>query len=101
MAAAYFYIGVVKNSYQLPLADGRRVRAMIKPVFIDSLYGDCASMLASSQCMHTVSHDRRRDVTTVRQVNSALEDSIVFNFTQAASRKIKLWRRLRKTLKLV
>ena len=99
MAAAYFYIGVVKNSYQLPRAHGRRVRARIKPIFIDSLYGDCSSMLMAAQSEHTISHDRRQDAATIRQVKSALADGIVFNFTQTASRKIKLWRRIRRTPK--
>ena len=99
LAAAHFYIGVVKNSYQLPRVDGRRVRAQIKPVFVNSLYGDCSSMLASAECEHTVSNDRRRDKATIRQVQSALDDSILFRFRQTASRKLKLWRRLRRTPK--
>lgn len=99
IAAAYFYIGVVKCSYELPRADGRRVRARIKPIFIDSLYGDCASMLEAARCVHTVSHDRRHDARTIKQVESALAGSIVFRFRQTASRKLKLWRRLHKNRK--
>ena len=77
IAAAYFYIGVVKNSYQLPTPIGRRVRDEIRPIFQRSLYGDCASMLAA--------------------VRSALAGSMVFGLRQAASRKLKLWQRLRHT----
>ncbi|ATQ75388.1 hypothetical protein CR152_13315 [Massilia violaceinigra] len=100
IAAAYFYIGVVKDSYELPRADGRRVRARIKPIFVESLYGDCASMLEAARGVETVSYDRSHDARTIRQVERALAGSFVFRFRQTASRKIKVWKRLRRNRKL-
>ncbi|HEX8615073.1 MAG TPA: glycosyltransferase family 2 protein [Telluria sp.] len=99
IAAGYFYIGVVKDSYELPRADGRRVRACIKPVFVESLFGDCASMLAASRAVQTVSLDRRHDARMIRQVERALAGDFVFRVRQTASRKIKVWKRLRRNQK--
>jgi glycosyltransferase involved in cell wall biosynthesis len=99
IAAAYFYIGVVKNSYQLPGPMGRRVREEIREIFRRSVYGDCASMLAAVRGRTTVSHNRKQDIAIIGQVNSALTGSIAFSFRQAASRKLKLWQRLRRTRK--
>lgn len=99
IAAGYFYIGVVKDSYELPRAQGRRVRESIKPVFVESLFGDCASMLAATRGARTVSIDRQHDARMVRQVERALAGSLVFRARQTASRKIKVWKRLRRNQK--
>ncbi len=101
IAAAYFYIDVVKHSYQLPLASGRRIRGEIREIFRSSLYGDCASMLAAVRSGTTVTQNRKLDLAVIGQVNSALTGSIAFEFRQAASRKLKLWQRLRRTGRLV
>lgn len=95
IAAAYFYVGAVKNSYRLPRADGRRVRTMIKPVFVGGLFGDCATLVATAGRADMVSNDRTLDAVIIRQVESALAGGVVVNFKRAASRKLKLWRRLR------
>lgn len=97
IAAAYFYIGVVKNSYQLPAAAGQRVRSAVRAIFRDSLYGDCASMLHAVRSGQIMSHNRKHDIATIGQVKAALDDSWVFGLRQAASRKIKLWQRMRRT----
>lgn len=99
IAAGYLYIGVVKDSYELPRAAGRRVRACIKSVFVESLFGDCASMLAAVRAAQTVSADRQHDARMIRQVERALAGSFVFRVRQTASRKIKVWRRLRRNQK--
>lgn len=96
IAAAYFYVGVVKNSYRLPRAEGRRVRALLKPIFAGSVFGDSASMVATTGRADTISNDRTLDAVIIRQVESALTGGVVVNFKKAASRKLKLWRRLRK-----
>ncbi len=96
VAVAYFYVGVVKNSYRLPRADGRRVRALLKPIFAASLFGDPASLLASAGRADMTSNDHTLDAVIIRQVESALGGGVVLNFKRAASRKLKLWRRLRK-----
>lgn len=99
IAAGYFYIGVVKDSYELPRASGRRVRAAVKAVFTESLFGDCAGMLAAVQAGATVSIDREHDARMIRQVQRALAGSLVFRVRQTASRKIKVWKRLRRKRK--
>ena len=96
VAVAYFYVGVVKNSYRLARTDGRRVRALLKPVFAASLFGDRATLVATAGRADMTSNDRTLDAVIIRQVESALAGGMVFNFKRAATRKIKLWRRLRK-----
>lgn len=95
IAVAYFYVGVVKNSYRLPRADGRRVRALLQPIFAASLFGDCAALVAIAGRADMTSNDRTLDQVIIRQVASALGGGVVVNFKRAASRKLKLWRRLR------
>lgn len=101
IAAAYFYIGVIKNSYQLPRAVGRRVRASIKATFSANLFGNCEAMLDTAKRPDMVSNDRALDLAIIGQVKSALNGGMIFHFRQTASRKLKLWRRLRKARKLV
>jgi glycosyltransferase involved in cell wall biosynthesis len=101
VAVAYFYVGVVKNSYRLTRADGRRVRAILKPIFADSLCGDCATLVATAGRADMTSNDRTLDAVIIRQVESALGGGVVVNFKRAASRKLKLWRRLRKAKKQI
>ena len=93
MAAAAFYIGVVKNSYQLGWSAGQRVRARIRQIFLDSLYGDAASMREAVRSGRVMSRNRKGDLNTVRQVEAALSGSLVFGLRQAASRTIKSWQR--------
>jgi glycosyltransferase involved in cell wall biosynthesis len=99
IAAAHVYIRVVKDSYELPRESGRRVRASIKPVFVASLFGDCASMLAAVREGRTISSDRRHDARMIGQVERALAGNFIFRFRQTASRKLKVWKRLRRKRK--
>jgi hypothetical protein len=95
IAAAYFFVGAVKNSYRLPRADGKRVRTTIKSLFVGGLFGDCNTLVATAGRADMVSNDRTLDAVIIRQVESALAGGLVTNFKRTASRKIKLWRRLR------
>jgi hypothetical protein len=95
IAAAYFFVGAVKNSYRLPRADGKRVRSTINSVFVGGLFGDCNTLVATAGRADMVSNDRTLDAVIIRQVESALAGGVVVNFKRAASRKLKLWRRLR------
>ena len=99
VAAAYFYVGVVKNSYRLARADGRRVRAQLKPIFAASLFGDCSTLVATAGRADMTSNDHTLDAVIIRQVASALGGGVVVNFRRVASRKLKLWRRLRNARK--
>jgi glycosyltransferase involved in cell wall biosynthesis len=95
IAAAYFYVGVVKNTYRLPRAEGKRVRALLKPIFAGSLFGDTATMVATAGADNMTSNDRTLDAVIIRQVASALGGGVVTNFKRGMNRKLKLWRRLR------
>ena len=99
VAAAYFYVGVVKNSYRLARVEGRRVRAQLKPVFAASLFGDCATLVATAGRTDMTSNDHTLDAVIIRQVESALGGGMVVNFKRVATRKLKLWRRLRNARK--
>lgn len=99
VAVAYFYVGVVKNSYRLPRADGRQVRAQLKPIFAASLFGDSATLVATAGRADMTSNDHTLDAVIIRQVESALGGGVVVNFKRVASRKLKLWRRLRNARK--
>ncbi|MFL6657387.1 MAG: glycosyltransferase family 2 protein [Massilia sp.] len=101
VAVAYFYVGVVKNSYLLPRADGRRVRTQLKPIFGASLFGDCGTLVSTAGRDFMTSNDHTLDAVIIRQVESALGGGMVLNFRRATSRKLKLWRRLRNARKQV
>lgn len=96
VAAAYFFVGVVKNSYRLPRADGRRVRETIKPLFVRGLFNDYATLVSTAGRADMCSNDHTLDAVIIRQVESALAGGMVLNFKRAASRKLKLLRRLGK-----
>lgn len=97
--AGHFYIGVVKSSYQLPGAVGQRVRASIRATFTENLFGDCASMLEFTRGAETRSTTREADLRMIEQVRNALSGNLVFHWSQAASRKLKVWRQARKLRK--
>lgn len=96
IAAGHFYVGVYKSTYQLPGDAGKRVRAVIGKSFIDNLFGDCASMIATIERPDAVSLDRDSDRHMIRQLRKVLSGSLLFHLRQTASRKIKVWRQARK-----
>jgi hypothetical protein len=93
-AACHFYIGVVKNSYQLPWREGRAVRAQVRQLFLDSLFNYPLAVLAAMERGTLLSHDRKGDIEAARQARQALEGSLVFGIVKAASRRIKMWQRM-------
>ncbi len=95
VTACYFYIGIVKNSYQLAWAEGRTVRERVKELFIVSLFNEPDSVLAAMEDGAIESHDRAHDATIANQVSRALAGSLMFDIAKAVSRRIKLRRRLR------
>lgn len=88
VAATHFYIGVIKNSYQLPNATGRSVRRKVRDIFLDSLFNPPQQVLAGMQ---------GADAHTARQAGMALRGSWRFHFGQQVTRKIKLWQRMKRT----
>lgn len=95
VASSHFFIDVVKASYQLPHAQGRRVRATIKPAFALGLFNPQASVLASMDGVALRSNNRRQDRNAASQVRRALADSALFAFSQMAARRFRQWRRQR------
>jgi len=90
---SYFYIGAVKNSYQLPAATGRAVRRELKEIYRATLFGTPDNVLDKMEQGSLRSTSRRDDLRAARQVRQALANSLVFRFKQTLSRKVKLWQR--------
>jgi hypothetical protein len=99
VATSYFYVGVVKCSYQLPWARGRQARAHAKQIFLDSLFNEPHDVLAALRGGVALSHSRRRDATVARKLQRALDGSLIFDLTQIAGGRFKLWRRMRAAAK--
>ena len=95
VTACYFYIGIVKNSYQLAWAEGRAVRERVKELFIVSLFNEPDAVLTAMEDGVIESHDRVHDAVIARQVSRALAGSLMFDIAKAVSRRIKLRGRLR------
>lgn len=93
-AACHFYIGIVKNSYQLPWAQGRAARRQVKEIFLDSLFHAPGQVLDAMASGALPWPDPARERAVARQVRLALGDSLGFALARAASRRIKLWQRM-------
>jgi hypothetical protein len=93
-AACHFYIGIVKNSYELSWGEGRAVRAEVKARFLDSLFHQPEQVLAAMEGGRLLSHDRKGDAAAARQVRKALAGSLAFGIGKTASRRIKMWQRM-------
>jgi hypothetical protein len=91
--ACHFYIGIVKNSYQLPWGAGRATREQVRQVFLSSLFHDPVEVLAAMERGTISSRDRAVDAAAARQVRKALDGSLWFALAKATSRRIKLWQR--------
>ena len=96
ITAGHFYLEAIKSSYYLPRSAGRRVRDIVTPSFVDNLFGDCDSMLATARSADTISQNREHDLRMIRQVRLALAGNLLFHIAQSATRKLKMWRRARK-----
>lgn len=87
MMIAHFYLSLVKSSYQLPRAIGGRTRTRIKAAFLENLFDDYASLLATGGAQ-----DRRM----LAELHKVLSANLAFRLKQSASRKYKMWRQARK-----
>jgi glycosyltransferase involved in cell wall biosynthesis len=94
VAACHFYLGIVKNSYQLPWRAGAAARDEIRPLFLDSLFHHPLTVLAAMERGAVFTRDRRLDAAVAGQVRKALAGSLAFGLGKAASRTLKRWRRL-------
>ncbi|ELX13525.1 putative glycosyl transferase family 2 protein [Janthinobacterium sp. HH01] len=84
---AHFYVALVKSSYQLPNAVGRRARAHSKAAFADLLFGDCAALRAVGGA---------RDRRMLEDLHKILSGNLAFHLKHMASRQYKRWRTARK-----
>jgi hypothetical protein len=94
VAACYFYIGIVKNSYQLGWSEGRAAREQVKELFLASLFHEPEIVLAAMEQGTLPSRDRALDRCAAAQVRKALRESFAFALAKACSRRIKLWQRM-------
>ncbi|GAB3460126.1 hypothetical protein GCM10027321_19230 [Massilia terrae] len=94
VAACYFYIGIVKNSYQLGWSEGRCAREQVKAMFLDSLFHAPERVLAAMEQGALPSRNRAQDRVAAGQVRQSLRESFTFALAKAASRKLKLWQRM-------
>jgi glycosyltransferase involved in cell wall biosynthesis len=95
VAAAYFYMGVVKNSYQLPWREGRATRAHIERIFLASLFHSPAAVLAALRDGTIGSHGGRRDREIAGQLERSLSGSLPFALAQSARGQLRRWRQAR------
>ena len=91
VAVCYFYIGMIKNSYQLPAVAGDAVRGKVRGIFLASLFSPPQQVLAA------MSNSDRGDAYTARQVQQALDGDRWFHWRQSATRRLKLWQRMQRT----
>jgi hypothetical protein len=96
VTACHFYIGIVKNSYQLPWSVGRAARTAVKSLFLDSLFNPPDVVLAAMRRRSHGAPERHGDARAARQASQALAGSLMFDIGKAASRKVKFWQRLGK-----
>jgi hypothetical protein len=94
VAACHFYIGIVKNSYQLSWSAGRAAREQVKDIFLSSLFHDINEVLAAMEQARLPSRDHQLDLVVARQVRLALRESLAFALAKAASRQFKRWQRV-------
>jgi glycosyltransferase involved in cell wall biosynthesis len=87
--ACYFYIGIVKNSFQLPWGAGQAARAQVRAIFLESLFHQPEQVLAAMESGAILTRDARADAATARQVRQALAGSLLFGLLKTLSRRLK------------
>lgn len=87
--ACYFYIGIVKNSFQLGWSEGQAARARVKEIFLESLFHPAEQVLGAMEDGTILTRDARGDAATARQVRKALAGSVMFSVMKTVSRRLK------------
>lgn len=90
----FFFIGLLKETFQLGWREGREVRREVKEIFLDSLFHDVDTVLAAMEAQTLPSRDPGGEASCARQLRKALADNLGFNIGKTASRKIKFWQRM-------
>lgn len=87
--ACYFYIGIVKNSFQLSWSEGQAARARVKAIFLESLFHPAEQVLTAMESGTILTRDARGDASIARQVRKALAGSLMFSVMKTVSRRLK------------
>lgn len=87
MMTAHFYVSLVKSSYQLPNAIGRRTRARSKAAFLNLLFGGYAALVVTGSA---------GDRHMLAELQKVLSGNLAFHLKQVASRQYRRWRTARK-----
>jgi glycosyltransferase involved in cell wall biosynthesis len=87
--ACYFYIGIVKNSFNLRWSEGQAARIRVKAIFLESLFHPASVVLAAMESGSVLTRDARGDAATARQVRKALADSMMFSVVKTLSRRLR------------
>jgi hypothetical protein len=93
ICACHFYVGMVKNSYQLPWREGNLVRAQVNRMFEESLFHPAERVLRAMESGEFDSLDRKADAAAAAQARKALTASLAFGLGKTLSRRIKQWQR--------
>ena len=101
VALCHVYIGIVKDTYNLPLLQGRRLRKEIQATLLGALFHPWQDVLAAmplprdsqggrdAAAAEERSEFRRKQARQLRQV---LGGSIAFDVKQTISRTVRAWR---------
>ena len=95
VAVSYIYLGIVKDSYQLPLATGRAVRRRVKTIFMEGLFNDWQAVLTLLDDeffrgeRDAVGVKPARPIKFIKQVRQAMSGSVMFRLRQASSRRLR------------
>lgn len=87
--ACYFYIGIVKNSFQLSWGEGQAARARVKTIFLESLFHPAEQVLSAMENGTILTRDARGDAAAARQIRKALAGNLAFSLIKTLSRRLK------------
>lgn len=101
IALCHIYIGIIKDTYQLPFAEGRRFRKEIQRTLLDALFHPLRTVLDEmpqagkrlSQRDGAAAEERTNfRKKQARQLGLALNGSIAFEVKQSISHRFRAWR---------
>lgn len=94
VAGCHFFLGLVKESFQLGWREGQAAREEARAIFLDSLFHDIDTVLTAMETGTVFSHDHGADASAARKLRKALSGSLAFSLGKTASRKLKFWKRM-------
>ncbi|WP_308920368.1 glycosyltransferase family 2 protein [Janthinobacterium sp. J1-1] len=103
IALCHIHIGIAKDTYQLPLLQGIRLRREIKATLLDALFHPwkevleampkAGALLSTRDSAATLERTRFRQ-KQAKQLQQILGGSLIFDIRQTISRRLRLWRDL-------